>query len=190
VDDLAEDFGMGLDRFRAYLRLLAGLQLGARLRGKVDASDLVQQTLLEAYDKRDQFRGTTEGERLAWLRGILAHNLADMKRAFAKKKRDVDRERSLEEALARSSLRLGGWLAAPEPTPSQEAERHERAARVAEALARLPKPQREALVLRYWEGQPLAEIARHMGRTHDAVASLLKRGLRQLRVSPQAMGEP
>ena len=53
---------------------------------------------------------------------------------------------------------------------------------MAEALALLPEPQRDALVLRYWEERPLAEIARHMGRTHDAVASLLKRGLRQLRV--------
>ena len=53
---------------------------------------------------------------------------------------------------------------------------------MADALACLPDPQREALVLRYWEEWPLAEIARHMGRTHDAVASLLKRGLRQLRV--------
>jgi RNA polymerase sigma-70 factor (ECF subfamily) len=190
MDEAAQEIGMALDRFRSYLRLLAGLQLGARLRGKVDASDLVQQTLLEAYGKRDQFRGTTEGERLAWLRRILAHNLADVLRGFDQAKRDVGRERSLEAALAGSSLGLGGWLAAPEPSPGQEAERHERAARVAEALALLPDPQREALVLRYWEGRPLAEIARHMGRTHDAVASLLKRGLRQLRLLLQERGEP
>jgi RNA polymerase sigma-70 factor (ECF subfamily) len=188
VDEATQEIGTALDRFRAYLRLLAGLQLGARLRGKVDASDLVQQTLLEAHDKRDQFRGTTEGEWLAWLRGILAHNLADVLRAFKQKKRDVDLERSVEEAVGRSSLDLGGWFAAREPTPSQEAERHERAARVAEALALLPEPQRQALVLRYWEGQPLAEIARHMGRTPDAVASLLKRGLRQLRALLQDQG--
>jgi RNA polymerase sigma-70 factor (ECF subfamily) len=61
---------------------------------------------------------------------------------------------------------------------------------VAEALALLPDSQREALVLRYWEGWPLAEIARHMKRTHDAVASLLKRGLRQLRILLQERGEP
>jgi RNA polymerase sigma-70 factor (ECF subfamily) len=182
VDEAAQDFGTTANRYRAYLRLLAGLQLGPRLRGKVDASDLVQQTLLEAYQKRDQFRGAGEGERLAWLRRILAHNLADALRAFDQAKRDVDRERSLEAALAGSSLRLGEWLTAPDPSPSREAERHERALQVADALACLPDPQREALVLRYWEEWPLAEIARHMGRTHDAVASLLKRGLRQLRV--------
>ena len=182
MDEAAQEIGMALGRYRGYLRVLAGLQLGPRLRGKVDASDLVQQTLLEAYRKRGQFRGGSVAERLAWLRRILAHNLADALRAFDQAKRDAGRERSLEVALAGSSLRLGLWLLAPEPSPSQEAERHERALQVAEALARLPEPQREALVLRYWEEWPLAEIARHMGRTHDAVASLLKRGLRQLRV--------
>ena len=65
MDETALDIGTALGRFRSYLRLLAGLQLGPRLRGKVDASDLVQQTLLEAYSKRDQFRGSSEGERLA-----------------------------------------------------------------------------------------------------------------------------
>jgi RNA polymerase sigma-70 factor (ECF subfamily) len=190
VDETAQDIETGLGRFRAYLRLLAGLQLGPRLRGKVDASDLVQQTLLEAYEKREQFRGSSEEGRLAWLRCILAHNLADILRAFAQEKRDVKRERSLEAALAHSSLRLGQFLLAPDPSPSQKAEGHERALQVAEALALLPEPQREALLLRYWEERPLAEIAQHMKRTHDAVASLLKRGLRQLRVTLQEKGEP
>jgi RNA polymerase sigma-70 factor (subfamily 1) len=144
VDETAQDIGMGLERFRAYLRLLAGLQLGPRLRGKVDASDLVQQTLLEAYEKREQFRGSSEGEHLAWLRCILAHNLADMLRAFDQEKRDVKRERSLEADLARSSLWLGRCLQDAGPSPSQKAEGHERALQVAEALALLPEPQREA----------------------------------------------
>jgi RNA polymerase sigma-70 factor (ECF subfamily) len=189
VDETAQNIETGLGRFRAYLRLLAGLQLGPRLRGKVDASDLVQQTLLEAHQQREQFRGNSEEERMAWLRCILAHNLADVLRGFAQEKRDIKRERSLEAALAGSSLRLGQFLLAPDPSPSQKAEGHERALRVAEALALLPEPQREALLLRYWEGQPLAEIAQHMKRTHDAVASLLKRGLRQLRILLQRQVE-
>ena len=190
MDEAAQDIGTALGRFRGYLRLLAGLQLGPRLRGKVDASDLVQQTLLEAYRKRGQFRGGSVAERLAWLRRILAHNLADILRAFDQEKRDVKRERSLEAALARSSLWLGRCLQAAGPSPSQKAEGHERALQVADALALLPEPQREALVLRYWEERPLAEIAQHMKRTHDAVASLLKRGLRQLRILLQRQGEP
>jgi RNA polymerase sigma-70 factor (ECF subfamily) len=170
-----------LEKARAYLRLLARLQLDPRLRGKLDPSDVVQQTLLEAYEKREQFRGGTEGEWLAWLRQALAHNLADALRAFGQAKRDVARERSLEEAVEASSRRLAAWLAAEQSSPSQQAERHEQAVGLAAALAELPDDNREALVLHYCEGWPLADIATHLGRTPAAVAGLLKRGVKQLR---------
>src|SRR5215471_11771763 len=103
---LAEAHARTLERFREYLRLLARLQLDPRLRGKLDPSDVVQQTLLEAYEKREQFRGGSEAEWLAWLRQALAHNLADALRAFGQAKRDVGRERSLEAAVEASSCRL------------------------------------------------------------------------------------
>jgi RNA polymerase sigma-70 factor (ECF subfamily) len=178
---LAEAHTRTLERFREYLRLLARLQLDPRLRGKLDPSDVVQQTLLEAYEKRDQFRGGSEAEWLAWLRQALAHNLADALRAFGQAKRDVGRERSLEAAVEASSCRLAAFLAAEQSSPSQQAERHERAVRLAEALAALPDDNREALVLHYCEDWPLADIASHLGRTPAAVAGLLKRGLKQLR---------
>jgi RNA polymerase sigma-70 factor (ECF subfamily) len=181
MDLLAEAHGQALEKFREYLRLLARLQLDPRLRGKLDPSDVVQQTLLEAYQKREQFRGSTEGEWLAWLRQALAHNLADALRAFGQAKRDVARERSLEAAVEASSRRIQAWLAADQSSPSQQAERHERAARLAEALATLPDDNREALVLHYCQDLPLADIAAQLGRTPAAVAGLLKRGLKQLR---------
>jgi RNA polymerase sigma-70 factor (ECF subfamily) len=181
METLAEVHGRLLEKFRDYLRLLARLQLDPRLRGKLDPSDVVQQTLLEAYEKRDQFRGSTEGEWLAWLRQALAHNLADALRAFGQARRDVGRERSLQDAVEQSSRRLDAWLAAEQSSPSQQAERHERAVLLAAALATLPDDNREALVLHYCEDRPLAEIAQHLGRTPAAVAGLLKRGLKQLR---------
>ncbi len=190
MDLLAEAHARTLERFREYLRLLARLQLDPRLRGKLDPSDVVQETLLEAYRKRDQFRGSTEGEWLAWLRTALAHNLADALRAFGQAKRDVGRERALEAAVEASSLRLAAFLAAEQSSPSQQAERHERAVRLAEALAELAEANREAVVLHYCEGWPLADIARHLGRTPAAVAGLLKRGLRQLRVRLRGWAEP
>jgi RNA polymerase sigma-70 factor (ECF subfamily) len=176
----AEVHGRLLERFREYLRLLARLQLGPRLQGKFDPSDVVQQTLLEAFAKREQFRGG-EAERAAWLRQILAHNLADALRAFDQAKRNAGRERSLEAAIQESSARLGAWLAGGQSSPSQRAQRHEEAVRLAEALAELPVDNREALVLHYCESLPLAETAGRMGRTTASVAGLLKRGLKQLR---------
>jgi len=117
----------------------------------------------------------------AWLRQMLACNLADAIRALARAKRDVARERSLEADLEASSARLAGWLAAEQSTPSQQAQRHEEVLRLAEALATLPEAQREALVLRHCQGQSLPAISRRLGRSPAAVAGLLKRGLRELR---------
>jgi RNA polymerase sigma-70 factor (ECF subfamily) len=173
--------GAPLERYRDYLRLLARLQLGMSPRARVDPSDLVQQTLLEAHQKRAQFRGTAAAERAAWLRRILARNIADALRAQGRLKRDAARELSLEAELGDSSARLGAWLATEDPSPSDLAVRHEQAVHVADALARLPAAQREALVLHYWQGYSLAAIGARLERTTDAVAGLLKRGLTQLR---------
>jgi RNA polymerase sigma-70 factor (ECF subfamily) len=176
-----ESQGWDLERFREYLRFLARVQLDPRLRGKLDASDVVQQTLLAAFQKRDQLQGTTDAERAGWLRRILAHHLADALRSFGQEKRDVSRERSLEDSLRSSSARLEYWLAADDTSPGEQVERQERAVRLAVALAALPEAQREALVLQYWHGWTLAEIAQHLERTPAAVAGLLKRGLNNLR---------
>jgi RNA polymerase sigma-70 factor (ECF subfamily) len=181
MDPGAEAEGRDLERFRSYLHLLARMQLGAKLRGKLDPSDVVQQTLLQAHQALGQFRGTDDGARAAWLRQILARNLAHAARDLGRAKRDVARERSLEAALEESSAQLGDWLAAEQSSPSQRADRNEQVVRLAEALAQLPEAQREALVQHYWQDRPLADIARDLGRSPAAVAGLLHRGLKQLR---------
>jgi RNA polymerase sigma-70 factor (ECF subfamily) len=181
MDPQAEAPGQTLERFRAYLRLLARLHLDPRLRGKLDPSDVVQQTLLQAYQALGQFRGNEPGELAAWLRQILARNLAMAVRDFARGKRDVARERALEEALVASSSRLEAWLAAEQSSPSHRAERNEQALQLAAALEQLPEAQREALVLQHWQGWSLAQIGEHLGRSPEAVAGLIKRGLKQLR---------
>ena len=177
----ADEPGLALERFRDYLRLLARLQLDPRLQGKLDPSDLVQLTLLKAHQAQDQFRGRTPAEQAAWLRQILANTLANAVRDLARAKRDIALERSLEAALTDSSSRLEAWLAADQSSPSQQAERNEELLRLAEALATLPPLQREVLLLRHCQGWALADIAAHVGRSRAAVASLLRRGLRQLR---------
>ena len=168
------------DRLRAYLELLATRELRDDP-GVISRSDLVQQTLLEAWKDRDRFRGRVEAEWLGWARQILARNLADARRRARRQQRDVRRERSLQDELDRSSAELGGWLAADGPPPGQGAILHERAARLAWALAQLPEAQREALVFQHWEGLTLTQIAGRLGRTPAAVAGLLKRGLARLR---------
>jgi RNA polymerase sigma-70 factor (ECF subfamily) len=169
------------ERFREYLLLLARMQLGQQFRGKLDASDVVQQTLLEAHRKREQFQGSSPQQLLAWLRRLLACTLTDALRTLGRAKRDATRERSLEAALDESSERLHAWLAAEQSSPSEQAGRHEQAVRLADALAQLPEAQRTALVLRHYHGWAVADIAQEMGRSTTAVAGLLKRGARQLR---------
>ena len=179
--------GAAFDRFRAYLLLLARARIDPRLAAKFDASDVVQQTLLEAHRDAAQFRGRTSGEQAAWLRQILARNLANAGRDLGRRKRDAARERSLEAALDASASRLELWLAAEQSSPSRQAVRNEDVLRLADALAALPDPQREALELHYWQGLKLADVAARLGRTSAAIAGLLQRGLKALR---ERLAEP
>src|SRR3989442_13349463 len=77
---------------RDYLSLAARARVESWLRAKADASDLVQQTLLEAHRGLDQFHGATEAEFLAWLRRILDHNAADLVRRYHASGRRAGRE--------------------------------------------------------------------------------------------------
>src|SRR6476660_1199427 len=104
--------------YQSYLYLLARSHLGRRHQARLDPSDIVQQTLLHAHQKRSQFRGASEPELMAWLRQILANNLADAVRGLARAKRDVARERSLDRDVDDSFSRVDGWLAAVQSSPS------------------------------------------------------------------------
>jgi RNA polymerase sigma-70 factor (ECF subfamily) len=175
----------GTDAFfpsaRDYLRVLAAVGLDPRLRGKLDASDVVQQTLLEAHRDWHQFRGRSVGERYAWLRQVLARNLQNALRDYTRGKRDVNREVVPDPAVEASSVRLESWVRSGQTTPGTLAQREEEAARVAVAVAALPDRQREVVLLRHWHGLAVAEIAAQMETTTEAVAGLLYRGMKALK---------
>jgi RNA polymerase sigma-70 factor (ECF subfamily) len=170
-----------LERYRDYLRLLARLQLGTRLQAKLDASDIVQQTLLQAHKNIGQFRGSTEAEWLAWLRAILASSLAAAGRRFAAEARDAKRERSVEQDLDQSSSRLAGLLVADQSSPSERAGRADELLRLARAISCLPPDQQRVVELHHLRGLPVAEVAHLVDRTRPAVVGLLYRGLKKLR---------
>lgn len=171
----------GLEKFRAYLDLLVRQQIHGRLRAKLDASGVVQQTLWEAHQGWKDFRGRSEAEVAVWLRQILVRNLTDEIRKLAAGKRDRARERSLEAAVEQSSANLAALLAQKQSSPSQQAMRREQVLELAAALARLPEDQRTAVELHHLERYSLAEVGRQMNRSKEAVAGLLFRGLKRLR---------
>jgi RNA polymerase sigma-70 factor (ECF subfamily) len=174
------DLGRILDGFREYLRLLARLQLGTRLAGKIDLSGVVQETLLEAYQARDDFPSGT-ARQAGWLRRALANNLTDAIRKLESRGQPRVRELSLEQALEASSARLEAWLAHDGLTPGRDAVRQEQLLRLAEALLQLPDEQRQAVELHHLQGLSLADVGQRLGRSREAVAGLVFRGLKKLR---------
>lgn len=179
--DAGEPTRWGITPYLDYLRVLARLHLDARLRGKLEASDVVQQVVLRAHEKADQFRGGSEAEWLGWLRAILASVMSESARRFSTEARDVSRERALQADLDRSATRMGDWLAADQTSPSQGASRREQAVRLASALAGLPEDQREAVELHHLRGLTVAEVGERMGRSRAAAMGLIFRGLKTLR---------
>jgi RNA polymerase sigma-70 factor, ECF subfamily len=170
-----------LEGFRDYLLLLARLQLAPQLRGKIDLSGVVQETLLEAHRAMDQLRRMTAEQQAAWLRKALACNLADEVRKLGTAMRDVARECSLEQAMEESSARLEAWLATDRSSPTEQAVRNEQLLRLARALAQLPEDQRLAVELHHLRGRPVAEVARELDRSEGAAGALMARGLKKLR---------
>lgn len=170
-----------LEPFRKYLLVLAELHLDRRLRGKLDPSDVVQQTMLRAHSALGELGDIRPGVLVAWLRRILARTLADAVRHYERDKRDVALEHSLEADLDRSASGFAAWLAADQTSPSGRAERNEKLLRMVEALADLPDLMREVVVLKHCQGWTLSRIAERMGKTVPAVASLLRRGMEDLR---------
>jgi len=171
-----------LSKYHAWLRLMARLQLDPRWGRKFDASDVAQQTLLEAWKAESQFRGTSEPERIAWLRTILGRVISREVRHYAGTlKRDPSRELDLAASLDRSSIMLAGLLVDNAASPSVDADNREQQMIIAEVLESLPEEYREVIVLRNLKGLSHADVALQLNRTESGVRMLWLRALKHLR---------
>lgn len=164
---------------RDYLDLVARARVQNWLQAKVDASDIVQQTLLEAHRGFGRFQGRTEAEWLAWLRRILDHNTADFVRRYGVAgKRQVGRE--VPMAAPGDSSAACPEPAAADETPSAAAVRHESELHLAKALAQLSDDHREVIVLRNLQRLPFDEVAKRMDRSRPAAQMLWMRAIQKL----------
>ena len=181
--------GQLLSIYRQYFKLLARLHIDRRMQPKMDASDIVQELLLQAHRAFPRFRGTTEAEWLAWLRRILAHNAANFVRQYrGTGKRQVNREVPL--AGGRDSSRPAGAFDPSDggETPSQQLIRREKELQMADALARLPADCQEVIVLRNLQRLPFDAVARSMGRSRPAVQMLWMRAIQKLQETMKEEG--
>lgn len=174
-----EALGEALEACRNYLLLIADRELDADVRVKGGASDLVQETFLEAHRDFGRFQGGSEAELKAWLRQLLLHNLANFARRYrGTAKREVGREVALD--AVGSSGPAGGNLVAATPSPSARLIEQEKGEALARALGRLPEDYRRVITLHHQEQRSFEEIAERMQRSVAAVRKLWARALDRL----------
>lgn len=176
-----EDVNQALEEFRAYLETLTFIQIDPRLRSRFGLSDVVQDTLVEAWQNLERIQALDADGRKRLLRRMLVNNLLEAIEKHRAVRRDYRLEQPLQAAVEESSCRLQNWLAVEDSTPSGRLARQEQALQLLEALSKLPARQREALILQKYHAWTLAQIAEHLGCTSGAVAGLHARGLMELR---------
>jgi RNA polymerase sigma-70 factor (ECF subfamily) len=172
----AEALGALLEDCRRYLLRVANRRLDPALRAKGGASDVVQQTFLEAHQAFARFQGSSERELLAWLRQLLLHHLANFHRLYRAGKRQVARETPAEQGGSSAE----GGLADDTLSPSGQAMRQEESEALMRALEQLPEEYRQIIVLRHQEQCSFEEIGRRMNRSASGARLLWTRALDRL----------
>jgi RNA polymerase sigma-70 factor (ECF subfamily) len=173
-----EALGQMLDACRRYLLFIAGQELDPGLQGKGGASDLVQETLLEAFRDFANFQGESEQELRGWLRRLLLNNVVN----FGRRYRDTaKRQAGIEVPIGDPSSDLAETLIGGDSTPSAHAMAHEQTRAVEQALERLPDDYRQVISLRLQDDLPFEEIGRQMNRSTNAAEKLWLRAIERLR---------
>ncbi len=163
--------------YREYLMVLARSQVSVDLRGRIDPSDLVQETLCDALRDLPRHRGRTRAEMMGWLRSLLRFNLIDRLRRLRLEGPVV----SLDGSLDQTSHGMNCLVQSGRSAPEVRAVREEDALLLTAMLGQLSGPQAEAIILKHCQGMSVAEIGRHMNRTPEAIGGLLRHGMRRLR---------
>lgn len=171
------DLGKALDACRTYLLLIAEAELGSTLRPKAGASDLVQESLLDAQQGFQHFQGATSEEFYLWISSILRNNLLDLARRYRSTgRRAIDREQSMP------SQEHGNLSLSSGPSPSTMVTKAEDSARLHSAIAQLPNDARRVLTLRQSERLSWQEIGDRLGKSAEAVRKIWFRAIERLRV--------
>ncbi len=171
--------GEVLETCRNYLLMVANRELGENLQAKIGASDVVQETFVQAQQVFDRFQGTSDGELLAWLVRILEHKLAQTRTRFAgTQMRDVGREIPLDGGAPSGPFVV--HVAAVDASPSSIVARAEETQRLTAALGRLPVDQQRAIELRNFERRSFGELAIELHRSEDAARKLWLRAVARL----------
>lgn len=169
-----------IETVRYQLMAFIERQLGAGLRRKVEADDIFQEVSAEAVRSLKDI-DLADRDPFGWLCQVAERRIVDAHRHFfGAQKRDAGREVGLGSPGDSNSPGLLNLLVASMTTPSAAFSRNVREARLLDALAELPKDQREALRMRYIENLPSKQIAEKLGRTDAAVRVMLTRSLKKL----------
>ncbi|MBN8600918.1 MAG: sigma-70 family RNA polymerase sigma factor [Planctomycetes bacterium] len=176
--------GQLLEHFRSYLKLIASHEIGSKLGAKLDASDVVQDTFLDAHRYFENFQGESVTQFTAWLRSVMAGVMANyLRRYLGTKARDIRLEKQLAADLDNSAAMLSELLVASISSPSQNIMRDEQTVQLAKAMSNLSADYQSVLTLRHIEGLTFPQIATRLNRTVDSVEKLWLRAVVQLRKS-------
>jgi RNA polymerase sigma-70 factor, ECF subfamily len=171
-----------LEPHRNYLEVLAESRIEPKLRRKIDAPDVVQDTFVAAYIARKSMPKSDDPDDIRrWLVTILKNKLTDIRRKFYGQKRDLLQENSVEIEMNQSAQGIEAMVAAVQTSPSGAAIRREHLMELAKAIRSLENDQREVIVEKYINNRTLAEISQDLGKTEKSVAGLLYRGMLSLK---------
>lgn len=164
-----------VELFRKLMLTIANDRVDRDVMPREAASDVVQNTIIEAQRDLSGFHGGTEAEMRGWLRKMLVHNIENTNRKHRAGIRNVGRELPIPTGLDGSPV-----IADESPSASSQAVRHELSEALEVALGELKEHYREVIVLRNQEGLPYDEIARRMGRSEESTRKLWSRAVLDL----------